>query len=340
MPAQPPVTVSQVRMSNERIDASSCPRTAVFVGATSGIGQAALKELVLATRKEGCAARIYIVGRTESAVRVHESLDRLLVQNPDVHFVWVAGDVSLLAEVRRICGEIRNREDSLDLLFLSAGYAPLGGREETEEGLIISQSLGHYSRILFIQHLLPLLKASPTQGRVVSILGAGFETTRIDLDDLNLEKPGSFGRYKCLAHTITMLTAAMEQLAEANADVSFIHAHPGLVNTGNLNRGWRGRWILQALANVVLAPAFLLVAMGIKESAQRTLYLITSAKYGGHGVPLGESVPPGLTTRGKETGGLFLVDQRGATVANEKVMGALRKEAKGRIWAKDRKSVV
>jgi hypothetical protein len=126
----------------------------------------------------------------------------------------------------------------------------------------------------------------------------------------------------------------MEQLAEDNKDVTFIHAHPGLVNTGNLNRGWRGRWILQILANIVLAPFFLLVAFSIEESRQRTLYLLTSAKYGGHGVPLQEPVPPGLTVRGEQTGSLFLVNQRGATVANEKVLSELRKEAKGRIWAK------
>lgn len=205
---------------------------------------------------------------------------------------------------------------------------------ETKEGLIVSQSLGYYSRILFIHHLLPLLKASTTHGRVVAVLGAGMEGTYIDVDDLNLEKPGNFGRYKCLNHTLTMLTLAMEQLAEDNKDVTFIHAHPGLVNTGNLNRGWRGRWILQALANIVLAPFFLLLAFSIEESAQRTLYVMTSAKYGGHGVPLQAPVPPGLTVRGEETGSLFLVAQRGATVANEKVLTALRKETKGRVWAK------
>ncbi len=128
MPVQPPVTRQQVQASNARIDAESYPRTAVFVGGTSGIGEAALQELSL-VGKSKWAARIYVIGRQESASRVNESLDRLRAQNPDVDLIWTVGDVSLLAEVKRICTELKEKEKSLDLLFLSAGYAPFGGRE-------------------------------------------------------------------------------------------------------------------------------------------------------------------------------------------------------------------
>lgn len=162
------------------------------------------------------------------------------------------------------------------------------------------------------------------------------ETTRIDVDNLNFERPGSFRLFKARLLTVTMHTMAMEQLAEANKDVTFVHAYPGLVNTGNLNRGWRGRWLFQIVMNVVLAPFFLLwpAALSIDESRERMLYLVTSAKYGGHGVPLQDGVPPGLTTRGEDAGGLFLAGHCCGTVENEKVLTELRKEAKGRIWAK------
>jgi NAD(P)-dependent dehydrogenase (short-subunit alcohol dehydrogenase family) len=128
MPAQPAVSLQQVQASNARIDAESFPRTAVFVGATSGIGEAVLQELALAGKGK-LPARIYVVGRQESAERVNEYLDRLRAQNPRVDFIWTVGDISLLSEVKRICVELREKEKSLDLLFLSAGYAPLGGRE-------------------------------------------------------------------------------------------------------------------------------------------------------------------------------------------------------------------
>ena len=169
---------------------------------------------------------------------------------------------------------------------------------------------------------------------MVSIGAGGEERANIDLDDLNLEKPGNFTWYKCLFHTVAMLSVTMEQLAEDNGNVTFIHAAAGFVSTGNLQRGWRGRWVFQLVMNVVLAPLYLLWAFSIEESRERMLYVVTSAKYGGHGVPLGEGVPPGLTTRGEETGGLFLVTYKCGTTANEKVFAKLRKEAKGRILAK------
>jgi hypothetical protein len=212
-------------------------------------------------------------------------------------------------------------------------YSTNGTGEDTTEGLIVSHSLDHYSRILFIQHLLPLLKASTTQGRVVSVLAGGTETTNMDLDNLNFEKPGSFSWIKCRFYTVNMLSMAMERLAEDNKDVTFIHAYPGLVNTGNLNRGWRGRWLFQLFMNIVLAPFFLLWSYTIEQSRERMLFLVTSAKYGGHGVPLQDGVPTGLTTLGEEAGSLFLVKHNCATTANEKTLTTLRKEAKGRIWA-------
>ncbi|KAB5546888.1 hypothetical protein GE09DRAFT_194160 [Coniochaeta sp. 2T2.1] len=332
MPSQRAVTLAQVQASNAGIDGDTYPRTAVFVGGTSGIGEAVLHELSLAGKSKW-PARIYVVGREESADRVNESLDLLRAQCPGVDLIWTPGDVSLLSEVTRICAEFKDKEKSLDLLFLSAGYCALGGREDTKEGLPVSHSLGYYSRILFIQHLLPLLKAS-TRGRVVAVLGAGMETANIDLDDLNLDKPGSFTGFGIQNHTVTMLTMTLEQLAEENRDVTFIHAYPGLVNTGNLQRGWRGRWILQILMNIVVAPFFLFWAFTIEESRQRMLYIATSAKYGGRGVPQDDGVLPGLTTRGEETGGLFMVGHMCATMADEKLLTTLRRDAKERIWAK------
>lgn len=55
-------------------------------------------------------------------------LDELRASNPTADLIYVPGEVSLLAEVKRISLDIKSREPTIDLLFLSAGYAPLGGR--------------------------------------------------------------------------------------------------------------------------------------------------------------------------------------------------------------------
>lgn len=206
---------------------------------------------------------------------------------------------------------------------------------ETSEGLPVTQVIGHYSRILFIQHLLPLLKASPHGGRVISVLGAGRESTAIDTSDIQLKKPGSWSGYGIQLHTITMQTVCLERLAEANREVTFIHASPGLVNTGNLNRGWQDHWILQAFANVVLAPAFALLAMGIQESRERMVWLMTTGRFGpkrgGSGGVKIEGVEKGFNTRGEEgnCGGLYLVGWKGSSMLNEKTLKVLREGGKG-----------
>lgn len=118
--------------------------------------------------------------------------------------------------------------------------APTNRASETAEGLATCHALGHYSRILFMLHLLTLLRASP-HGRVVTIFAGGMESTKIHLDDLNLEKTANFGLIQSQLQMCTMLSMAMEELAEENPAVAFIRQFPGQVNTGNLNRGWANK---------------------------------------------------------------------------------------------------
>lgn len=49
--------------------------------------------------------------------------------NAKATLVWIEGEVSLLAEAKRVCEEIKGREERVDLLFMSTGFAPLGGRK-------------------------------------------------------------------------------------------------------------------------------------------------------------------------------------------------------------------
>ena len=52
--------------------------------------------------------------------------------------MFVEREVSLLAEVKRVCNDIKAKESSLDALFLSAGYIPFGGRESWSSFLLRS----------------------------------------------------------------------------------------------------------------------------------------------------------------------------------------------------------
>lgn len=158
----------------------------------------------------------------------------------------------------------------------------------------VSHSLNFYSRICFVENLLPLLRASGN-ARVISVYSGGIESERrLDINDLNLEKPGAFGAIATQMHMGIMGTLTLERLAEMkeNHSIVFIPNYSGIVRTGNLFRGWEegswGPW----MAAIFFDPILMLFAYSFKESAERHLYQVTSGAFGGRGPTL-----PGIIGR-------------------------------------------
>lgn len=110
------ITLPQVIASNEHIG-STFPDglVAVFVGGTSGVGEYTLKTLA----KYAPKLRAYIVGRSQDAA------DRIIAEckkiNPGGKFEFIKADVSLLKNVDEVCRQIRDKETSINILFLTQG---------------------------------------------------------------------------------------------------------------------------------------------------------------------------------------------------------------------------
>lgn len=319
------VSYREIQASNALINDATAPQVAVFVGGTSGIGQLTIRALVAT----GASVRIYLVGRKSSEKRSSTFIQELRAINPKAEVVWTEGEISLLAETKRVCNVIMRKEAHVDLLFLSTGYAPFGPRQETAEGVEIAQSLEYYSRVLFIRHLLPLLEAAESP-RVVSVLGGGMESRAVDLDDLGLKKPGNFGAMKAQLQYMSMNTMAMETLAGENPNVTFIHSWPGWVDTGNVKRGRDPNSILSWVIWVFLEPLIHLFSFNNDESAQRHLFISTSAAFGGRGVPWNGKA--GVTSLKEKANGLFLVNYKCDCTLNAKVLPQLREKAQTKIW--------
>jgi NAD(P)-dependent dehydrogenase (short-subunit alcohol dehydrogenase family) len=122
--SNPPL--SEIKATNSRLTAENAPRTAVFVGATSGIGKATLTRLVA----QQTPIKIYVIGR--NAVKQQLFLEQLQGSNSKADVIFLEGEVSLMVEVKRVCDKIKGKESSLDALFLSTGYIPWGGREGSQ----------------------------------------------------------------------------------------------------------------------------------------------------------------------------------------------------------------
>ncbi|KAI4617306.1 hypothetical protein J4E80_005508 [Alternaria sp. BMP 0032] len=332
------VHLTKIKESNAHIDKETAPRIAVFVGGTSGIGKITLG----AVAKLGTNLKAYVVGREESKAAFQPFIEELHTANPNASIIWVEGQVTLLSEVKRICDHIKKLETSIDLLFLTTGYVPFFGRENTSEGIDISQVLEFYARFCFTQNLLPLLRASD-RARVISVRAGGMETDWFfKPDDLLLEAPGAFGGMTTMIHMINMATLSLERLAATpeNKDIVFIHAAPGSVRTGNLFRGFKeGSWGSWA-AWMFMDPVIRIMTYREEEAGERYLYQITSAAFGGKGVPLREGIEEGKNTVGQKDGGLFLIWHTCETTLNEKPLARLRASgAQDKVWAKTQEIV-
>ncbi|KAJ5547894.1 hypothetical protein N7513_005128 [Penicillium frequentans] len=319
------VSYKEIQASNALINESTAPRIAVFVGGTSGTGKSTIEALVAT----GTSIRIYLIGRQCSYERTHAFIQELQAINPRAEIIWTEGEVSLLAETKRICEVVAKKESCIDLLFFTTGYAPFGARTETSEGLEITQSLAYYSRITFVLCLLPLLRKAEAP-RVVSVLGGGMERVNIDLEDIDLKGPGKFGPMKAQMQYIGMNTMIMEKLASENPDVTFIHSWPGWVNTGNVRRGLDPNSMMGWVIWLFLEPLIGFFSFSDEESGQRHLFQCTSAAFGGRGVPWKGKI--GVNTMGKQEDGLFLVNYKCDCTPNLGAVSALREKAQGKIW--------
>eukprot|EP00455_Lapot_gusevi_P012973 TRINITY_DN1624_c0_g1_i1.p1 TRINITY_DN1624_c0_g1~~TRINITY_DN1624_c0_g1_i1.p1 ORF type:complete len:337 (-),score=110.01 TRINITY_DN1624_c0_g1_i1:100-1038(-) len=198
-------------------------RVAVVVGGTSGIGSG------IAMRLAQANVGVTIVGR--SAERGQEIVKKMseLSTNPDVRHEFMACDAMLLSSVADCAAQYARAHPKLDFLVLTQGIATTQGRTETKEGLDQKMVLHYYSRVAFIQNLLPLLKQAEDP-RVLSVFSAGVHSEHKGFeDDLDLKNNYTLQNAANICGMYNDL--AFDALARENPTVSFVHSAPGAVDT-------------------------------------------------------------------------------------------------------------
>ncbi|KAK5174384.1 uncharacterized protein LTR77_001464 [Saxophila tyrrhenica] len=277
------VRLETARAANDRL-VSKHPLVAVFVGATTGIGEYSLRCLAETASKatQGRGLRIYLVGRNATAADKILGDCRKLCPEGEFQFVK-GGNLALMQDVDAACEDIEKRESAkpgarVDTLVQSQAVLKLEGpREETKEGLDSSMSLLYYSRVRFITKLLPLLRASkfPPGARCISIYAGGLENKKQFYPaDFSLRQPEHFSFAKVRSQTVYMKTLLFEKLAQENeGKLACVHMYPGLVITPNFYADSHPWWF--KLVWVCVAPLAKIYATSAEEIGQRVLYLAT-----------------------------------------------------------------
>ena len=320
------IGIPQISAANALLAPETTPRVMVFLGATSGIGRAALENLV----SHGTPIKAYVIGR--DSTRCRPWLGKLEDNNSNANLVFLEGQASLLRDMCRLCWIIASQEEVVDAVFCSAGYLPLNGREDTSEGLDTSLVLSFYARMMLIVKLLPQLKRA-VHPRVVNILAAGQENPDVDVVDLDFDSPGRFATRAAASAFTTYLTLCLCRLAKANPDIIFVHAHPGSVATGawstsrkKMSGPWR--WALQ----FVFEPVVGLLSMPASHAGQRSVFVLTNSRYGGWGTGLPEGAMRARNVDGGVgAGALFLESMWMTSLDQKEMLEKLRARGAGEI---------
>ena len=231
-------------------------KTIVISGATSGIGA------VAATRLAEQGARILFTAR--DAARADATLARLHKANGAAAHQSFLGDLSLLAEQKRVAREIAAAAPGIDVLINNAG-ALFNRRTETADGLEKTFALNHMSYFTLTQLLLPQITDG---GRIVNVASRAHRGAVLDFDDLQSGR-GYIGFSVYSRSKLCNILFTRELARRLPRGITANALHPGFVAT---RFGDQSGTVMQALVGL----AKRLGAITPEEGAQTLIFLAAS----------------------------------------------------------------
>lgn len=233
-------------------------KTVVLTGGTSGIGEVAAIQLA------GLGARLVLIARDPA--RGTATLAKLDAQGPGRGHRVLYGDLSQLAEMKRIAGEIAASESKIDVLINNAG-AMFGSRQLTVDGFEKTFALNHLSYFVLTALLRERLIGS-APARIVNTASSAHKSAHFDIDDLQTAKNyrsfKAYGRSKL--ENILFTCELARRLRGTGVTANCLH--PGFVATrfGDESGGFIAH-IIGFAKNLAISP---------EEGAKTIVYLATS----------------------------------------------------------------
>jgi NAD(P)-dependent dehydrogenase (short-subunit alcohol dehydrogenase family) len=233
-------------------------KTVVLTGGTSGIGEVAAVQLA------GLGARLVLIARDRS--RGEATLAKLDAQAPGRGHRVLYADLSQIAEMKRVGGEIAASESKIDVLINNAG-AMFGKRQLTVDGFEKTFALNHLSYFVLTALLRERLLGS-APARIINTASSAHKSAHFDINDLQTAKNyRSFEAYSRSKLDNILFTRELARRLQGTG-VTANCLHPGFVATrfGDEAGGFIARMIGFA-KNLAIAP---------EEGAKTIVYLATS----------------------------------------------------------------
>jgi NAD(P)-dependent dehydrogenase (short-subunit alcohol dehydrogenase family) len=196
-------------------------KVVVITGATSGIGW------VAALRLAAVGARLVLVARDRA--RGAAAMARLSGRTPGIAHGIHYGDLSRIAQMKRVAVEIGAAEPRIDVLINNAG-ALFGTRRITEDGLERTFALNHVAYFV-LTHGLQTQLAAAAPARVVNVASDAHRGVQLDFRDL--QSAGGYRGFAAYRRSKLCNVLYTRELARrwAGRGVTANCLHPGFVAT-------------------------------------------------------------------------------------------------------------
>ncbi|RAH77891.1 short-chain dehydrogenase [Aspergillus japonicus CBS 114.51] len=277
-------------------------RVALVTGGALGIGYEVARAFVLN------GARVLMVNRKEeqgqSAI---ESIKKEAGEGAQIE--WVSCDMGNLKEVREVFEGIRQREERLDLLILSAGINA-NQYGETADGIDRHFQVNWLGQFYVVNQLYPLLRKTSNLPDTPAprIVFESSEQHRnappnvhfASLAELNNPEVGNtqlYGRTK-LAIILGVKYGLLDRVIKPNGDnIYALSVHPGAVNTA-MQQQWKDAY--PGIVGNLLTKVMLAAGRNVEQGSFSALWAATSPEVernGWNGYYFSDVAQPG-----KETG--------------------------------------
>ncbi|KAF7507370.1 hypothetical protein GJ744_010687 [Endocarpon pusillum] len=253
-------------------------RVALVVGGAFGIGYEISRAFVLH------GARVIMVNRKEDQGK--EAIDKIKQEaGEEAKIEWLPCDMGNLKQVKEVFTGVREREDRLDLLILSAGINA-NQYGETADGLDRHFQVNWLGQFYVCNLLYPLLRKTSKMPDAPAprIVFESSEQHRAapsvvhfgSLDEINNPDLGSlelYGRTK-LAIILGVKYGLRDRVIKPNGDnIYALSVHPGAVNTA-MQQQWKDAY--PGLFGKLVTTVMLAGGRDVEQGSYSALYAATS----------------------------------------------------------------
>jgi len=277
-------------------------RVAIVVGGALGIGFEISRAFVLSN------ARVIMINRKEDQGLA--AIDRIKDEvGSEAKIEWTPCDLGSLKEVKEVFAGIREREERLDILILSAGINA-NQYDEDADGIDRHFGVNYLGQFYACNQLYPLLRKTSKMPNTPAprIVFESSEQHRAapsvvhfgSIEEINNPEVGNlelYGRSK-LAVILGAKYGLFERVVKPNGDnIYVLSVHPGAVNTA-MQQQWKDAY--PGLFGKMVSNAMLAVGRDVEQGSYSALYAATSPEVeenGWNGFYLSDPGKPGKESK-------------------------------------------